>query len=286
MPIPPHDLDAVTAAAREGAKYATLAADFVRAVAAREAPKHARFKEAVKATRNKLHQVAGAYLDKPPDYPRWLAELEAAPDLAARRAVCARLMAVHASTRERLPLLDRFYAELFAAAHAEVGPVRRVLDLACGFNPLAAPWMPLEPGAHYAAYDVYDDLADFLRRALPTLGAATVEAAAVDVTQRIPPGEADLALIVKAIPCLMQLDKDAGRRVLLAAGAQARAVAVTYPAVSLGGRQKGMREFYAAQFAALLDEVGWDARPPQRLDFESELVFVVIPPPGAQSPRL
>ena len=34
-------------------------------------------KDAIKATKNKLHQVGGAYLDRTPDYQRWLDELSA-----------------------------------------------------------------------------------------------------------------------------------------------------------------------------------------------------------------
>lgn len=277
MPTQPLDLDALTAAVRDSPKYAALAPDFVRAVAAREGwGKYPKLKDAVKATRNKLHQVAGAYLDKPPDYTRWLADLEAAPDLPARRVICERLMAAHASTRERLPMLESFYAEIFAAVRDEIGTVASVLDLACGLNPLAVPWMPLPENAAYFAYDVYDDMAAFFTRALPLLGITQVDARAVDVTQNIPDVSADMALIIKAIPCLQQLDKAAGKRVLEAVDGRARAIVVTYPAFSLGGRNKGMRENYAAQFDALMAELGWQNRTLRRLDFPTELAFVVV----------
>lgn len=284
MPTDLLGLDTLTAAVRDNPKYATLAPDFVRTVAAREAVKHPRLKDAVKATRNKLHQVAGAYLDRPPDYARWLADLEAAPDLEARMAICERLMAAHASTRERLPMLATFYADLFAAAQSEIGQINSVLDLACGLNPLAVPWMPLPPGASYFAYDVYDDMATFFNRALPLLGISHAESRAVDVTQGIPDVSADLALIIKAIPCLQQLDKSAGTRVLEAVDgrarvSRARAIVVTYPAFSLGGRNKGMRENYAAQFESLLAELRWENRPVRRLDFPTELAFIVTTEP-------
>lgn len=276
MPTDPLDLDALVNAVRESPKYATLAPDFVRAVTVREAAKYPKFKEAVKATRNKLHQVAGAYLDKPPDYARWLADLEAAPDLLARRVICERLMAAHASTRERLLLLETFYTEIFAAVVAEIGAIDSVLDLACGLNPLAVPWMPLPEGASYFAYDVYDDMAAFFNRALPLLGITHADAHAVDVTQGLPAVSADVALIIKAIPCLQQLDKAAGRRVLEAVDGRVRAIVVTYPAFSLGGRNKGMRENYAAQFESLIAELGWGSRSVRRLDFSTELAFVIV----------
>lgn len=268
------DLDTLVDTVCASPKYATLARDFVRSVGGRELAKGLRLKDAVKATKNKLHQVAGAYLDKPPDYAHWLHYL-AAPSPDARKTVCAQLMRTHASTRERLATLDTFYAEIFAAVTARIGAVRSVIDLACGLNPLAIPWMPLADNAVYDAYDVYDDMAAFFTQAFPLLGVSGA-GHAVDVTQMSfdnSPSEVrlyDLALIIKAIPCLQQLDKNIGEHLLR--NVNARCMVVTYPALSLGGRSKGMRETYAAQFDALVADSTWHVK---RLDFPNELAFVV-----------
>ena len=45
-----------------------------------------------------------------------------------------------------------------------------ILDLACGLNPLALPWIPLSPGGQYYACDIYADLAGFIRQFLSHLG--------------------------------------------------------------------------------------------------------------------
>src|SRR6185369_15725969 len=142
-------------------------------------------KEAIKATKNKLHQVAGAYLDARLPYDEWLALLTAAAaderrttnderptandDEALSNSVlstqssalaqaCRDIMRHHASTRERLPILESFYTTTLAS----LGPVRSVLDLACGLNPLALPWMPIAPDASYYACDIYADMIAFL----------------------------------------------------------------------------------------------------------------------------
>ena len=52
---------------------------------------------------------------------------------------CLERMRGHASTQERLPILEEF----FQTTLASIAPVESVLDLACGLNPLALPWMPL-----------------------------------------------------------------------------------------------------------------------------------------------
>lgn len=261
----PAALDALVAAVQSSAKYATIAQDFVRKIGGEELRKYPRLKEAVKATKNRLHQVAGAYLASPPNYAVWLERLAAAPTLDERRDVCRTLMQTHASTRERLPILDEFYR----VALADIAPVRSVIDLACGLNPLAIPFMPLAEGATYYACDIYTDLADFLNNAFPLVGVSG-SAWAADVTQTIPDQHADLAIIVKAIPCLQQLDKGVGARLL--DGINADHILVSYPAQSLGGNSKGMRATYEAQFAELVAGKGWVVR---RYDFASELAFLV-----------
>ena len=199
------DLDFIVAAVLESAKYRTIAPEFVRKIAAEELRKFPKAKEAIKATKNKLHQVAGAYLSAPPNYNSWLERLAAAESLDERREICRALMQTHASTRERLPILDEFYRVTLA----EIAPVHSVLDLACGLNPLAIPFMPLAENAAYFACDLYTDQAEFFNAAFPLLGVSG-EAWAADVTQTVPQQHVDLALIIKAIPCLQQIDKGIG----------------------------------------------------------------------------
>ncbi len=259
------DLDAVVAAVLSSSKYRTVAPEFVQRVAAEELAKHPKPKEAIKAVKNRLHQVAGAYLNALPDYAAWLDRLRAASDADARREVCRELMQTHASSRERLPILDEFYRETLA----EIAPVHSVLDVACGLNPLAIPFMPLAEGATYTACDIYTDLADFFDQALPLLGVSG-SALALDVTRTIPTERVDLALIVKAIPCLEQVEKGVGARLL--ASVNADHVLVSYPARSLGGASKGMRANYEAQFNDLVAGQGWTIK---RYDFANELAFLV-----------
>ena len=45
-----------------------------------------------------------------------------------------------------------------------------MLDVACGLNPLAIPWMNLAPNATYHAIDIYEDMMRFLGKAVNLLG--------------------------------------------------------------------------------------------------------------------
>ena len=255
-------VESLVAAVLATRKYGAIAPEFVRKILADELRRHP--KDALKATKNRLHQVAGAYLSAPPDYDSWLERLRTASP-AERPTVCRALMQTHASTRERLPVLDEFYR----VALAEIAPVHSVLDVACGLNPLAIPFMPLVQSAVYYATDLYGDQASFFNAAFPLLG-VTGSAWASDVTLTIPPQRVELALVVKAIPCLQQIDKGIGQRLL--EGLQADHLLVSYPVHSLGGAGKGMRANYDAQFRELVASKDWTIR---RYDFATELAFLI-----------
>lgn len=254
-------------AVQAGGKYRHVSPDLVLQLAAQEADKGRSLKETVKAIRNRLHQVGGAYQEAGMTYPRWLADLTIAslqgPD--ELRAATRTVMRHHASTRERLPILNQFYRETLAG----LPPLKSVLDIACGLNPLAANLLPLASGAIYYACDIYADLTNFLTYALPRLG-VQVQATVCDVTQVVPSQPVDLALVLKTIPCLEQIDRAAGQRLL--DGLNATYLLVSFPTRSLGGRGKGMAATYAAHFQELVAGRNWLIR---RFDFDGEMAFLV-----------
>jgi 16S rRNA (guanine(1405)-N(7))-methyltransferase len=255
-------LDRLVAAVLSSPKHGRICAEFVRRVGAEELPKRHNLKDAIKATKNKLHQVGGAYFEGSLPYARWLDWLREADD---RRAICREVMRAHASTAERLTILDEFYATLLAG----LPPVRSVLDVACGLNPLAIPWMNLPPGAAYYAYDIYEDMIDFIGDFMALIGVEG-HAQARDVMQFVLPGKVDLALILKTIPCLEQVDKAAGRHLL--DGVNAEHMIVSFPVRSLGGHDRGMSATYEAHLRDLLAGKAW---PVDRYEFETELAFVI-----------
>jgi 16S rRNA (guanine(1405)-N(7))-methyltransferase len=171
----------------------------------------------------------------------------------------------HASTRERAAILGAFYAETLAG----LPPIRSVLDVACGLNPLARPWMPLAPDAAYYACDIYTDMIAFLNDYLRIAGVRG-QAEVCDLAGDPPGQPVDLAPVLKALPPLEQLDKRAGLNLLRALNA--KYLLVSFPARSLGGRDKGMVEHYADRFLALAAAAGW---PVERFEFATELAFRV-----------
>ena len=97
-------VESLVAAVLRSAKYHSVDPLLVARIGAGELSKGRKLKEAVKATKNKLHQVGGAYLSELPQYTDWLVALtKAEGDLQALKPICREVMASHVSTRERLP---------------------------------------------------------------------------------------------------------------------------------------------------------------------------------------
>ena len=257
-------VDAVLASS----KYRHVSREFVRNLGADEFAKRRNLKEAIKATKNKLHQVAGAYLEQGGDYRLWLEQIRTELDVGDGdqvRRLCAGIMGAHASTRERLPILDNFYATTLAS----IAPIRSAIDIACGLNPLAIPWMPLAADAEYYAYDIYDDMMAFLRQFMELIQVRG-RAETRDVIRACPTRKAELALVLKAIPCLEQIDRSAPLQLL--ERLQADYLLVSFPIRSLGGRNKGMATNYELRFHELVDGKNWSI---QRFEFATELAFLV-----------
>ena len=137
----------------------------------------------------------------------------------------------HASTRERLPI-HRFYAEALAG----IPPAQSVLDIGCGLNPLAIPWMGLPADVRYTCCDIDRGLVDFLNQYLAIAG-IDGKAELRDVVTAAPPTErVHLALALKLLPTLDQLRRDAGISLLRALPVSH--VVVSFPGRSLGGPRK------------------------------------------------
>jgi len=261
-------IDRLIEAVLASSKYKSIDVDFIRYIGKQELSSHHNLKEAIKSTKNKLHQVGGAYQTSAPCYSVWLDELKFAKRSGNEEHfldTCKWIMQSHSSTRERLPVLEHFYSTIFA----NLPPINSVIDIACGLHPLAVPWMSLSEHVQYFAYEIYADMIGFLNDSLalmPVQGFAEVR----DVTHSCPTQKVDIAFILKAIPCLEQVDKSAGLRLLETLNANH--LVVSFPAHSLGGKNKGMTANYESRFYKLVAHKPWSI---QRFEFPGELVFLV-----------
>lgn len=90
------------------------------------------------------------------------------------------LLGLHASTRERLPHYKQFFKDIFRA----VGKAESILDIGCGFNPLALRWMGHSP-KNYAAVELYEKDIAFIRNYFKkTTHQTKLEAHSIDLEKK------------------------------------------------------------------------------------------------------
>ena len=258
------ELDRLVARVLASRKYRNLLPGFVAQVAARERRLGRRRGDALRATKSRLHQSVAAFRSgrSYADLRRDLARGNGAEGL---REGVQSMMDAHASTRERLPILEQFCNEVlgpFAGA-------RRVLDLACGLFPLGLPFMPFAEGIEYRACDVdlsvVELLNDFFR-----IAGFEGEAFAHDLSRGPPVEDADVALLLKSFPCLEHLEPGTGLRVI--EEVHAPVVVVSFPAASLSGGRRGMGRHHEERFRT---QLAGKTRQLECRRLPGEVVFIV-----------
>lgn len=256
-------------------KYRQVAPELILQLANAELSKNGTATDAEERVRRKLHQVGAAFLTGNPKYDQWLGRISAAAnvgDLDQLKLACLGAMQRHVSSSERVLVLDRFYSDVLPPTDK----LHSIIDLACGLSPLAISWMNLRPGTVFSAYDIYSDMVAFLNDFFGITEAVTgVKGCAkvLDLSQAVPQQHADLAFMLKIIPTLDQIRPGQGAWLLQQINAEH--VVVSYPAKSIGGRDKGMRVNYETQFSAITATQKWRIA---KYEFPSELVFLVHKP--------
>lgn len=264
--IPPSQLDTLVQQVLSSPKYRTVCKPVIRNIGRHELTVRRSLKEAVKGTRNTLHQVAGAYIAGRMRYTEWEAELHAhAHNPDQFREACARILRYHASTRERLEILPVFYSTILGS----IPPPSSILDIGCGLNPLTIPWMPILPDARIYAVDLYTDQMAFLNRFFSIAGYSG-QAQAHDIAASPPTHRADVALVLKVLPLMQHLPH--ADSLSLLKNLNVDYIVVSFPAYSLGGKEKGMAQHYETWFLKQVQEEPWRIT---RFAFATELAFLV-----------
>ncbi|MBA2634472.1 MAG: hypothetical protein H0U86_15975 [Chloroflexi bacterium] len=246
-------------------RYRDVDRSLVGRLAAEELPRARNVDDAVKRVKRRLHQAVGAFRGAT----RGNAIADAwKGDLAqpAFRAACTDALRGHASTRERLPHLDTFFAGIWA----HTGVPASVLDLGCGLGPLALPWMGIGE-AEYVAIDVdYRPLAT--AEAFLTTVRQPHRVEGRDLVSAPTEDEAEVALLLKLVTTLDRQDPGAAGRVLRSL--RVRHAVVSFAARSLGGRGKGMEHTYRARLERLVIDAGRVSAVAEA-SVPNELVFVL-----------
>ena len=194
-----------------------------------------------KAVKTRLHQLYGAYVH-PNSNKKASALINqlAGAEGAGPEHTAAKLLGLHASTKERLPFYEDFYDFIFDHS----GAVNKVLDLGCGFNPFSLPFFPQWP-TEYHAVDIDIHTKDLLNIFFELLQLPK-KAVCEDLATVNPQTQADLAMMLKLFPVLEA--NSPGRAYSLANGLDTTWLVVSFPTKSLGGKKRGMALNYKTSF--------------------------------------
>jgi 16S rRNA (guanine(1405)-N(7))-methyltransferase len=248
--------------------YKDIHPDVITRIAKGEALKGYKPREMIKSIRSKLHQVGGAYFPdviNPVNFKKELTILPRDLHSLAVKSFCLKKMEGHASTKERLPSIERFFNDILS----DLPQIHSILDIACGLTPLSIPWMPLAAYPRYIALDMYTNLSLALSAFFDHIIVDGVPHTCDVISQPLDE-QVDIAFILKTLPCLEQQQKGAGEAIL--DRIKAKHMLISYPLRTLGGNRKGLGATYEADFSVLAEKRGWHYK---RFEFPNELAFRV-----------
>lgn len=216
--------------------------------------------------REKLHNLVATYLGDP-DYAASrvaLDETYASHDETQIKKVCLDILSCHASTKERLPLLDEFFPRLFAYA----GKPSVIVDLACALNPFALPWMGLRPGTRYYAYDLHQPRLDLINH---FFGLNGMEPLAIhqDILVSPPDVECDIAFFFKEAHRFEQRQRGCNRAFWQSI--RCKYLLVSLPTASLTGKHPKLQQ-HRKLVMETVKGLPWKV---SEIEFVNEIVFCI-----------
>lgn len=246
-------------------KYANLSPDTVRRILD-WAEARVKKKEVDKAARKKLHQVYGAYFSQGSASAFERAIQDKPAHQQGIKAFCQELMDLHSSSQERLEDLSGFYRQIFEIT----GKPARIIDLACGLNPLSYPWIHEHDAIPYVGYDIDQKTTQLMNDLLTSFG-YPVQVRFNDLFLEIPEHQSDdVVMLLKALPCLEQQEK--GISVKLLTAIRCKYLVISFPSKSLGGKNKGMEANYESFLNVIVDETCFTIH---KINFVRETIYVL-----------
>lgn len=218
-----------------------------------------------KIVRQKLHNIVAPYLETV-DYKILAEEVNKfkPTQTLAIEDFSHMMLASHASTRERLPILTDFFARIFSLT----GIPKSIIDLACGFNPFALPWMKLPNSTTYHAYDIHQPRVDLLNDYLTLLRRPPL-AEKRDILVDPPKEYADVAFFFKEAHRFEQRQHGCNRAFWQALNV--RFLIVSLPSANLSG-SRSMLEGQRILVKQAIAGLPWTV---DEILFETEIVFCI-----------
>ncbi len=207
-------------------------------------------RELEKTVRQKLHNIIAPYLEEL-DYRSAtieLAKIRKNGDQSLQE-YCLKILNAHASTRERIPIMSEFYTQIFE----HTGIPGSILDLACGLNPFALPWMNLPTETTYHAYDLHKPRIDLINAFFQVAGRPPL-AEKRDILVKPPELRADVVFFFKEAHRFEQRQHGSNRAFWQAL--KAKTIVVSLPSSNLTGTHS-MLEGQRILVERAISGLGW-----------------------------
>ncbi len=258
------DLDTIAERILQGKKYGELSKETVMRILQKVSGGLKKPKEIEKVAKKKLHQIYGAYFQGT-DTKRLEKLLQKHPE--KDDSFFKEVLELHISTKERIEFLPTFYNSIFK----ELSPFETFIDLACGLNQFTFPWMEkIQPGVKYLGFDINADIAIKSTELFKEMG-LPVEVQYGDLLNGLPElPQGNPVCFFKTLPCLEQQEKGIGKKLLRQL--TDREVVLSFPAASLTGKNKGMKENYKKYLNEIIEGL-FEIK--ATLEFPTETVYIL-----------
>jgi len=222
-------------------KYSAVDKEVIERLSAEIIPKYKKQKDVIKTVKKELHIINESFFtDECHAKANTIINTYSGDNIENDREVSKELMALHASTKERLEQIDEIYGFLSGYISAD----DNITDIGCGFNPFALPFLSHKP-KNYAAYDICNMTIQVLNNYFRTANPAYT-AQINDAATKTPAINTDVLFIFKLFPLLERQKK--GRAFEILNSMDYNNAVISFPLKSASGKEKGMEAFYSAAF--------------------------------------
>ena len=217
--------------------------------------------ELVKKVRAELREIYGVFIMS--GYKKrhnLLEELKKNPSLESHN----KILALHKSSNERLPHYPIIYKKIFEIT----GIPKKIIDLACGLNPISYPYFGSKP--EYIACDLAEKDLEFIQAYFDIMKIKG-SVKKVDLTKEKDFANmvADVAFLFKTLDSLEAVEWNVSEKVL--ASLKSKFIVVSFATKSLGGK-KTIKKEKRNWFERLVDKQGYVVK---TFEVPGEIFYVI-----------
>jgi 16S rRNA (guanine(1405)-N(7))-methyltransferase len=181
------------------------------------------------------------------------------------KEISLKIQGFHTSSKERVSFIASLYSTIFSIT----GIPNSILDIACGYNPFAIPFMSLNNSPKYYAQDIDNYEIELINVFFEKIGIQP-NAKCTDIMIDIPEIETDIAFLFKTLPVLEQQEKKYSS--LLLNKLKSKYIVVSFPTKTLCGKRIGMSTHYEEFINNISTELNYKY---QKLTFVNEDFYII-----------